>query len=83
MSGQIHSGGREAYTYLASWLINPKPTDWLAMTVLGVAFILNLGIMFLRARFVWCPLHPAGYVVGVAPGVRLWSVRVWAASSIR
>ncbi len=67
-SEQIHSGGAEAYNFLSSWLINPKPTDWLAMTVLGLGFVLNLGIMFLRTRFVWCPLHPAGYVVGVAPG---------------
>ena len=67
-SEQIHSGGAEAYNFLSSWLINPKPTDWLAMMVLGLGFIMNLGIMFLRARFVWCPLHPAGYIVGVAPG---------------
>ena len=38
------------------------------MSVLGFAFFVNLGIMFLRARFVWCPLHPAGYVIGLAPG---------------
>ncbi len=67
-SEQIHSGGAEAYNFLSSWLINPKPTDWLAMAVLGIGFFFNLGIMFLRARFVWCPLHPAGYIVGVAPG---------------
>jgi uncharacterized oligopeptide transporter (OPT) family protein len=55
-------------------LINPKPTDWVAMIVFGFTFVLNLGIMFLRARFVWCPLHPAGYVIGIAPGITdsLW-----------
>jgi hypothetical protein len=67
-SEQIHAGGADAYNFLSSWLVQPKPTDWLAMTVLGLTFALNLGIMFLRARFVWCPLHPAGYVIGVAPG---------------
>ncbi|MBI1928297.1 hypothetical protein HYR99_29140 [Candidatus Poribacteria bacterium] len=67
-SEQIHAGGADAYNFLSSWLVQPKPTDWLAMTVLGLTFFLNLGIMFLRARFVWCPLHPAGYVIGVAPG---------------
>ena len=65
-SEQIHSGGTEAYNLLSAWLVNPKSTDWFAMSILGLAFIFNLGVMFLRARFVWCPLHPAGYVIGVA-----------------
>ncbi|MCY3740163.1 MAG: hypothetical protein OXH00_04000 [Candidatus Poribacteria bacterium] len=67
-SEQIHAGGADTYNFLSSWLVNPKPTDWLATSVLGLAFAGNLGIMFLRSRFVWCPLHPAGYVIGVAPG---------------
>ena len=67
-SEQIHSGGADTYNFLSSWLVNPKPTDWVAMAVLGLTFVLNLGIMFFRSRFVWCPLHPAGYVIGVAPG---------------
>ena len=49
-------------------------TDWFAMSILGLAFIFNLGVMFLRARFVWCPLHPAGYVIGVAPGTLIINV---------
>jgi hypothetical protein len=67
-SEQIHAGGADAYNFLSSWLVSPKPTDWIAMVVLGLTFVLNLGIMFFRSRFVWCPLHPAGYVIGVAPG---------------
>ena len=67
-SEQIHAGGADTYNFLSSWLVNPKPMDWLATTVLGFTFFTNLGIMFLRSRFVWCPLHPAGYVIGVAPG---------------
>ncbi len=67
-SEQIHAGGADTYNFLSSWLVNPKPMDWLATTVLGLTFAANLGIMFLRSRFVWCPLHPAGYVIGVAPG---------------
>lgn len=67
-SEQIHAGGADTYNFLSSWLVSPKPTDWLATSVLGLTFAGNLGIMFLRSRFVWCPLHPAGYVIGVAPG---------------
>ena len=73
-SEQIHSGGTEAYNLLSAWLVNPKSTDWFAMSILGLAFIFNLGVMFLRARFVWCPLHPAGYVIGVAPGTLIINV---------
>ena len=73
-SEQIHAGGADTYNFLNSWLINPKPTDWVALIVFGFTFVLNLGVMFLRARYVWCPLHPAGYVIGIAPGITdsLW-----------
>ena len=67
-SEQIHAGGAETFRFLSSWLVNPKSTDWIAMGVLGLTFIVNLGVMLLRSSFVWCPLHPAGYVIGVAPG---------------
>ncbi|MCZ6676971.1 MAG: hypothetical protein O7E52_06950 [Candidatus Poribacteria bacterium] len=67
-SAELHAGGADTYNFLSSWLVNPKPTDWTAMTVLGFAFAVNLGIMFLRSRFMWCPLHPAGYVIGLAHG---------------
>lgn len=64
---QIHAGGLETYTFLSSWLINPRTTDWLAVIVLAAAFLFNLGVMFIRTRYMWCPLHPAGYVIGLAP----------------
>ena len=64
---QIHSGGLETYTFLSSWLITPESTNWLAAAVLVSTFFLNLVVMFIRTRFIWCPLHPAGYVIGLAP----------------
>ena len=64
---QIHAGGLETYTFLSSWLINPRTTNWLAVIVLAAAFLFNLGVMFIRTRYMWCPLHPAGYVIGLAP----------------
>ncbi len=64
---QIHSGGLETYTFLSSWLIKPEPTNWLAIAVLVSAFFFNLGVMLIRTRYIWCPLHPAGYVIGLAP----------------
>jgi hypothetical protein len=67
-SEQILAGGSEAYNFLASWLTIPQATDFIGMSVIAVTFIANLVMMFMRARFVWFPLHPAGYVIGVAPG---------------
>jgi hypothetical protein len=67
-SEQIHAGGAETYNFLSSWLINPKPADKVAITVLGLTLALNLGVIFFRSRLAWFPLSPAGYVIGVAPG---------------
>jgi hypothetical protein len=67
-SEQIHAGGADTYNFLSSWLANPKSTDWTAMGVLVMAFVASLSVMLIRSYFVWCPLHPAGYVIGVAPG---------------
>ena len=64
---QIHSGGLETYTFLSSWLIKPEPTNWLAVAVLVSTFFFNLSVMLIRTRYIWCPLHPAGYVIGLAP----------------
>ncbi|MBM3241751.1 hypothetical protein FJZ31_36210 [Candidatus Poribacteria bacterium] len=67
-SEQILAGGSEAYNFLASWLTIPQATDFIGISVMAVTFSANLVMMFMRARFVWFPLHPAGYVIGVAPG---------------
>ena len=67
-SEQILAGGAETYTFLASWLTNPKPPNWMSMTIMGSAFAFSMGMMFLRTRFLWFPLRPAGYVIGIAPG---------------
>ena len=67
-SEQILAGGAETYNFLGNWLTNPKPPNWMSITVMSVGFAFNVGIMFLRTRFLWFPLHPAGYVIGVAPG---------------
>lgn len=71
---QIHAGGTETYTFLASWMQSPRPPNLLASGVFLATFGANLGVFVLRSRFFWCPLHPGGYVIGVAPGTTdlLW-----------
>ena len=67
-SEQILAGGAETYNLLASWLTNPKPPNWMNMAAMGTTFASSMGMMFMRTRFLWFPLHPAGYVIGVAEG---------------
>ena len=64
---QIMRGGSEAYNFLSNWLSNPKSPNLIGGAVMGVAFVFNMVMIFLRTRFLWFPLHPAGYVIGVAP----------------
>lgn len=67
-SEQIIAGGADTYNFLSSWLTAPRSPDIRAMSVMGLAFAASLMIYAVRARFIWFPLHPAGYVIGVAPG---------------
>jgi hypothetical protein len=67
-SEQIIAGGADTYNFLSSWLTAPRTPDWRAISVMIAAFSASLGIYSIRARFIWFPLHPAGYVIGVAPG---------------
>jgi hypothetical protein len=71
---QIHGGGNDTYNFLATWLQSPRPTNWFGMAALAASFIASIGMFSLRARYFWCPLHPAGYVIGIAPGTtdNLW-----------
>ena len=67
-SEQLIAGGWDAYGNLASWLSYPQLPDVPKMLVMGISFIFSIGIMIMRSRFVWWPLHPVGYVIGVSSG---------------
>lgn len=53
--------GRGVYRQLENWLNYPKDTDVLALAFIGGGFGLTALLMYLRARFLWWPLHPLGY----------------------
>jgi hypothetical protein len=61
--------GWNTYNRLASWLLAPRETDWAATCFLGGGFVMSALLMFLRHRFVWWPLHPAGFVLGTGFGI--------------
>jgi hypothetical protein len=56
--------GWDSFNRLASWLQSPRPPDWtenaFVLAGLGGTILLSL----LRHRFLWWPLHPAGYALG-------------------
>jgi len=52
-------------------------TDYAALAVLGTAFGFTWMMMALRMRFLWWPLHPAGYALTMNFGVEyFWSCLV-------
>ena len=77
-SGYTHSNvvlqffGREPFARLQQWLTFPTSTDMagLGFFVYGVLF--GIFLMFMRVRFLWWSLHPAGYAVSST-----WSMRTF------
>ena len=66
--------GRMAYGQLENWLNYPREADGAALAFMGGGFGLTAGLMFLRTRFLWWPLHPLGYVTADSWGMfNLWS----------
>ncbi|MGQ9524206.1 MAG: DUF6785 family protein [Armatimonadota bacterium] len=65
--------GNEPWAKMSSWVQSPRQADHGAVG----AYAFGAGMVFLlgalRARFLWWPLHPAGYVVASSFALmRLW-----------
>jgi hypothetical protein len=59
---------------LASWIAYPEDPSWQRMTFIGVGAALTAAMTWMRIRFMWWPLHPAGYALGMLFGVEyFWS----------
>ena len=52
-----------SYRRLESQLMCPRTSDPIAMTSIASGFVTTLALMFLRMRFMWWNLHPAGYAI--------------------
>jgi len=60
------------YDKLALWCKTPAPADGAGMAaMLGGAGVI-FGLMALRRRFIWWPLHPAGYALSLSPWNATW-----------
>ncbi len=58
----------------ASWMQNPLAPNVPGMIGMGFGGLLVAGMTYMRTRFMWWPLHPAGYALGMNFGVEyFWS----------
>lgn len=66
--------GRGVYRQLENWLNYPQGTDVPALAFVGGGCAFAVGMMVLRTRFLWWPLHPLGYAMANSWGMyNLWS----------
>jgi len=63
LQGWISRAGWESFNPLQSWLQHPQGTDAKALTFMGGGFLFVLFLYVMRARFLWWPLYPSGYVL--------------------
>lgn len=54
---------RNAGTYMARILSNPTPASASGWLFTGIGALIMGGLTFVRARFVWWPLHPLGFAI--------------------
>lgn len=69
MAGRIEWFGWEPYNRLQGWVSNPTKPDYSTALFLGIGFVTTLFFTFMRNRFIWWPLHPAGYAVSNSWGL--------------
>ena len=67
--GYIVGIGWETYNRLQSWLVYPRETDYPALGFIGVGFLFTIFLRAMKARFIWWPFHPAGYVLTTGEGM--------------
>ncbi len=60
------------YDRLAGWGMNPSKPDLSGIGAMLTGGAVTFGLMFLRLRFPWCPLHPAGYALSLSPWNATW-----------
>ncbi|MEI6502337.1 MAG: DUF6785 family protein [Armatimonadota bacterium] len=67
-----HNGGQ--WSQLASQINYPEPASWQKMAFVGVGAVLTLGMTWMRMNYLWWPLHPGGYAMGMLFGTDyFWS----------
>lgn len=60
------------YDRLTGWGMNPTKPNVPGITAMLIGAGVTFGLMLLRLRFPWCPLHPAGYALSLSPWNATW-----------
>ena len=63
LQGWIGGAAWENFNPLQGWLQYPQGTDVKAVSFMGGGFLFVLFLSMMRARFLWWPLYPSGYVL--------------------
>jgi len=59
------SGGAKApFNFFVSKILNPSEPNWLGWYIKAGGAAGMMFLMFMRARFLWWPFHPIGFVIG-------------------
>lgn len=70
-----HDSG--VFRMLQGRLNNPTGTNIQAVSFMGVGLLFTVFLMIIRMRFLWWPLHPAGYALSTNFGIDyIWSCLV-------
>jgi hypothetical protein len=59
----VSAFGREPFARLERWMAYPAAPDVPAAAAIGLGFAATVGMLGLRARYVWWSLHPLGYAL--------------------
>ena len=62
----------ESFGRLAHRLQYPSDTDYPGLLFIGLGFLFSLGLIAMRMRFLWWPLHPVGYVISSSGWIINW-----------
>jgi len=54
---------QEAWRQLSNWLVRDEGVQWGRVWASGLGFGVYFGLMLVRTRWVWWPLHPAGFAI--------------------
>jgi hypothetical protein len=58
-----------SYANLDEAMSTPTNTDWRGLTAMGTGAVVVMALAALRARFLWWPLHPIGYMAANSWGM--------------
>jgi hypothetical protein len=66
--------GIEPWRRMEAWVNSPTGTDVVDTVSMGIGVVLTFILMLFRMKFVWWPLHPAGFAISTSWGMNVtWS----------